>query len=558
MMYYLHVLLLVFKRLLLIIALLLCFQAYTKETKPNIIFVLTDDQPYGYLGVTGNKVVSTPNIDELANDGVLFTNAHVTSAICTPSRVSILLSQYERMHGVNFNSGTSIANDAWKNSYPVLMKAAGYYTGWVGKNHVPVGKGGYTSGVMEESFDYWYANHGHMTFYPKERHQIFSEAKSNTQIEVVAEGINDFLDTNEHRFEQALTFLKSRPKNQPFLLSINLNLPHGSSTRTMEQRETDDEIYRTLYRNIDIPLPAHYVAKEDIKTPKLPPKLLRAGDRQSSYDVVNTEKDVKETYIRQMQAMTGIDRLIGKLRKRLEADEIEGDTIIIMTSDHGLFMGEHGLGGKALCYEKSTKVPIIIFNPRNRQNAKRTDALVSTIDIAPTILSLANISQPKSFQGEDLSGFLDKQTASLREYTYSENLWSTHFGNPRCESIQTNKWKYIRYYQNNNLSATRKVAVAKQLDIPVNEVLYGMHDNDIFVYRDFVEGPLNGEAAVYEELFHIGDDPLEVKNLVDDLKYQHILEELRSAWWSALTFARGEGSPKVYRNTVDMPGIKPH
>ncbi|MEO1451564.1 MAG: sulfatase-like hydrolase/transferase, partial [Bacteroidota bacterium] len=113
------------------------------QERPNFIFILTDDQPYGYMGCTGNKLVQTPNLDQLAKDGTLFTNAHISSAICTPSRVSILLGQYERKHGVNFNSGTSVAPAAWAQSYPVLMREAGYYTGYIGKNHAPIGEGGY-------------------------------------------------------------------------------------------------------------------------------------------------------------------------------------------------------------------------------------------------------------------------------------------------------------------------------------------------------------------------------------------------------------------------------
>ena len=84
----------------------------TKDQKPNFIFVLTDDHRYDQLGCTGNKLIQTPQIDKLASEGILFTNAHVTSAICTPSRISILLSQYERKHGVNFNSGTSVSEEA--------------------------------------------------------------------------------------------------------------------------------------------------------------------------------------------------------------------------------------------------------------------------------------------------------------------------------------------------------------------------------------------------------------------------------------------------------------
>ena len=110
------------------------------EEKPNFIFILTDDHRYDLLGSTGNEIIKTPHLDQLAEDGILFKNAHVTSAICTPSRVSIFLSQFERKHAVNFNSGTSVSDEAWKESYPVVLKNNGYYTGYIGKNHAPIGK----------------------------------------------------------------------------------------------------------------------------------------------------------------------------------------------------------------------------------------------------------------------------------------------------------------------------------------------------------------------------------------------------------------------------------
>ncbi|AWB67536.1 acetylglucosamine-6-sulfatase [Saccharobesus litoralis] len=521
------------------------------QPQPNIVLVLTDDQPYGYLGVTGNKIAKTPNIDNLANQGLLFTNAHVTSAICTPSRVSILLSQYERKHGVNFNSGTAVAEKAWLQSYPVLLRQSGYHTGWVGKNHVPVGEDGYATGIMEKSFDYWYASHGHMRFYSKDTHPIFKEAENDTQLEIVSEGIADFMDTNEYRFKRAQTFLDARPKNQPFMLSINLNLPHGAGAREMAQRDKDDDIYKSLYRDKNIPLPKHYVAKKDIKQPKLPADLLRAKDRQVGYNYVDTEEDVTEMLIRQNQAMTGIDRLVGRLQDELKRHKVDDNTIIILTSDHGLFMGEFGLGGKALCYEKTTHVPLIIYDPRQTAKQQTSDALVQSIDVAPTILSYAGVTAPKSYQGEDLSGFYTHQTKTQREYVFTENLWSTHFGNPRCDAIQDNQWKYIRYYANHNLSANDKVKIAKQMGMKPSKVLYGYHDAAITQYRQFVEGPLQGESAVYEELYHIAQDPDELNNLVNSSQHQDKLAEMRNAWLPVIQQARGSGFPHVVRYTVD-------
>ena len=486
-------------------------QTDSKE-KPNFIFILTDDHRYDLLGSSGNELVKTPHLDQLAQEGILFENAHVTSAICTPSRISILLSQFERKHSVNFNSGTSVSEEAWNESYPVVMKNNGYYTGYVGKNHAPIGDGGYQSGLMDTSFDYWYAGHGHLSFYPKDRHEIFAAAKQNTQIEIMDEGVSDFF-SNEHKLEGAKHFLNQRPKEQPFCLSIAFNLPHGASTTTMKMLDTDPETYKSLYRDKEIPLPADYISKKDINTPKLPPEVLHVDDRQDIYDFVDNETDLKERIIRNMQAVTGIDMLVGNLRATLKQLNLDKNTIVIFTSDHGIFWGENGLGGKALCYEICTKVPMIIHNPMSTENTKGivTNELVQTIDIAPTMLQYAGINIPNSYQGKPLNDMIEGNNEPIRDYLYTENLWSTHFGNPRCESVQSKEWKYIRYYKNENISSKNVMAIAKEHNINLTKLLYGNHDPQIAVYQTYIESSVNGEPAVYEELFHLKTDPQEQK-----------------------------------------------
>jgi arylsulfatase A-like enzyme len=523
------------------------------QERPNFVFILTDDQSYGMMGCTGNTIVQTPNLDKLAEDGVLFTNAHITSAICTPSRISILLSQYERKHAVNFNSGTSVSDEAWEQSYPMVMRKAGYYTGWIGKNHAPIGKGGYESGLMDNSFDYWYAGHGHIKFYPKEVHKIFNDAISHTQPEIINEGVNDFLDPNERKLKGALKFLEVRPDNKPFMLSINFNLPHSAGTGSMKLRDTDDEIYKTLYRDLDIPMPPNYIAKKDIKTPKLPADLLKVEERQEGYDYSDTPEANKERILRQYQAMTGIDRMVGNLRKKLKELKLDKNTIIIFTSDHGLFMGEQGLGGKALCYEKTTHVPMIVVNPelKKKQRGKKSDALVQSIDIAATMVSMAGIEIPSSFQGKDISGLVKGDNTEVRDYVFTENLWSTQFGNPKIEAVQNKDWKYIRYYKNDIFPASKKIETAKLLGINVNDILYKVHDTDIAVYRQLSDASLEGEVPVYEELYDLKNDPAELHNLIDDKKNFPILNQLKAIWKTELTNARGEGTPKVYRYTFD-------
>lgn len=520
--------------------------------QPNFVFVLTDDHRYDLLGCTGNDLIKTPNFDKLAKDGVMFSNAHVTSAICTPSRVSMFLSQFERKHGVNFNSGTSMADEAWEQSYPMVMRRNGYYTGYVGKNHSPIGDGGYGSGVMDQSFDYWYAGHGHLSFYPKNRHKIFKGAKNDTQVEVINEGVQDFF-SNEYRLEGAKHFLQNRPNDKPFCLSICFNLPHGASTSTMKLLPTDSSLYRTAYRDIEIPLPNIYVAKKDIKNPKLPPEIHFADERQTGYNYVDNREDLKERMIRNYQAVTGIDGLVGNLRKALKENGLDENTIIIFTSDHGIFWGEQGMGGKSLCYEVCTHVPMIIYNPMAPKKArgKVSNQLVQTIDIAPTMLAYAGIEAPKAFQGKSLKTIVNGSDEPVRDYLFTENLWSTQFGNPRCESVQNKEWKYIRYYKNDNLRASYKIKAAEMLGMKVNDMLYAQHDPDIAMYRSFVEGPLNGEEAVYEELYNLKNDPDEVTNLALEKQYSDVLAQMRAAWKKEIKIARGEGNPKVLRFTKD-------
>jgi len=530
-----------------------------KDKRPNIVFVLTDDQPVGYLSYEGNKVIQTPNIDTLAKEGTYFSNAHVaSSAICTPSRISILLGQHERKHGVNFNSGTSVSPEAWAQSYPVLMRDAGYVTGYIGKNHSPIGEGGYKSGLMEKSFDYWYAGHGHISFYSKEKHRIFKHAQADTQLEIIQEGVSDFL-SNEERLEGAITFLEKRPSDRPFCLSICLNLPHDSSSSTMGNRASDDPIYKDFLKDVEMPLPEHYLSKDQITTPKIPESVHHVRDRQHIYDYTDKPETLKPRYRRHMQAMVGIDRFIGQIREKLRNQEIDQNTIFVFTSDHGLFLGQFGLGGKSLCYEINTRVPFIIYDPRIEKSKRvhKSDALIQHCDIAPTLLSKAGIEISKEMQGFPLDGLLDGTKDNIRDYLFSENLWVNNFGNPHCEAIQDKEWKYIRYYQNNTPSSRYRLKIGKALGIKRGTMIYEVRDTDIPVYFSMRDTALKGEQPVYEELYHVGADPFETKNLINNTEYKTHLDRLRSAFLPLLKQIRGKGLPKVLRYTLESNnGIK--
>jgi len=528
---------------------LLASNAFAKPAeRPNLIFILTDDQRYDTLGVTGDNFIRTPNLDQLAADGVLFANASVNSAICTPSRACYFLGQYERRHGVNFNSGTAMAPAAWAQSYPVKLREAGYFTGYVGKNHVPVGELAYDTGIIENSFDFWYAGHGHLRFYPKERHEIFRRAQADTQIEIVGEGVQSFLNSADGFIAGAKTFLDQRPTDQPFALSIALNLPHGSSTGTMLLKPSDPELYRTAYRDRldELNLPSTYIARDRITSPKLPVDVLYAEYRQTGYDEVDQPDAMKDLKIRETQTITGIDQFVGAIRTTLDRLGVSNNTIIVFTSDHGIMHGEFGLGGKALNYEPCLKVPLIIFDPRvpAAQRGRRSNALAESVDIAPTLLDYAGTNAPETMQGLSLRPLVEGRAANLRDSSFAENLWSTYFGNPRIESVRTQEWKYIRYFKNDRAQFAN---VTKQ-------TVYLVTPGQAEHYAQWLTSSIKGEQPVYEELFHLASDPKETTNLANRVTYTAKLAELRAECQRLVTMAKGDiDTPPA---TVPVPGPK--
>ena len=163
---------------------------------------------------------------------------------------------------------------------------------------------------------------------------------------------------------------------------------------------------------------------------------------------MDTEAQLREHRVRCHQTVSGIDDVLGAVREQLRSLKLDGNTVIVFASDHGIMEGEFGLGGKALNYEPCLRIPMIVLDPRVRavQRGRRRQEQVQAIDVAPTLLQLAGARVPAEMQGRSLVPLLSGQSASWREFAFSENLWSTYFGNPRIESVRSAEWKYIRYF----------------------------------------------------------------------------------------------------------------
>ncbi len=504
-----------------------------ETTRPNVIVILADDMQKGVTGHEGHPIIKTPNIDKLASGGTVFNKGFATSPVCTPSRTNLLTGLYERRHGINFGSNSTMTEEAWANTYPMLLKKSGYFVGYVGKNHTPIGntdKGGfgYKSGVMDTSFDYWYASHKHLSFYPKDKaaHKIFKNAKADTQVEIIEEGIENFMAPNE-AFKAGYSFLDSRPKDQPFALLVNFNVPHANSTSSMQLRDSDLDLYKTVYRDQieQITLPNTYVAEQDIVKPKLP-KHVYNGEYLHTYNYVKTPESLKERKIREMQTISGIDKLVGKLVKQLEAQGVADNTIIIFTSDHGLMHGEFGMGGKTLLYEPMVRIPMVIYDPRNtKQKADSNDDLVALVDIAPTLLDLTGTPIPKSIHGKSLKPLMQNKEVDWRQEIFLENMMMIQ-NYPRAESVRTHKWKYTRYFDKKN-------------DGP---------------YEIVINNSINGEQPIYEELYDIENDPDEIHNLINNEEHQQTIEKLRLKNKELVKKYRGKGPLNTH---IDNENAKP-
>lgn len=405
-----------------------CVQA---RNRPNIVFLLTDDHRWDALGAMGNKVIRTPHLDALARRGILFRNAHVTTAICMVSRASLLSGQYMSRHGINdFNADFKPV--ALANTYPALLKKAGYKIGFIGKFGV---------GVMnppDTLFDYWAAK--------KEGQPSYELINGSGRITHHTDSVG----------KDIAQFLGLFAGKEPFCLSVSFKAPHeldGNPPRYPVQ-----ERFKALYENVKIPdpvtaapqywdsLPAFFRTDQNIGRDRWKPLLSTPELRQE------TTRD----YYR---LITGVDEVVGNLVAQLKNLKIDGNTIIIFMGDNGFSLGEHGLEGKWFGFEESIRVPLIVSGGGVPRHLRGTSSgqLALNIDIAPTILSFAGVLLPEGMQGCDLMAVEQKKATPRSDYFYEH----TYLGSPRLpkvEGVVTNDLKYMQYIENGyeELYDTRK------------------------------------------------------------------------------------------------------
>jgi arylsulfatase A-like enzyme len=382
-----------------------------QKNRPNIIFILTDDQRFDMMGCAGNNIIQTPNMDALAAAGTRFTHAIVTTPICAASRASIITGLYERTHGYTFNE-PPLKKSYTFNSYPYLLKQAGYQTGFVGKFGVNLETSidSLFSWKRINGFPYWKTING--------------QTKHLTDIQA----------------DQAIEFIQQAGSEKPFCLSLSFSAPHADDDA--KSQYFWNESLDTMYSNNTMPIPS---TANPAFYESLPDFLKGTMSRERWFWRFDTPEKYQQMVKGYYRMISQVDMAIGRIRKELKAMGIEKNTVIIFMGDNGYFLGDRGAADKWLMHELSIRVPLIVFDPRNVPNKEKLiDNMVLNIDVSPTIMELAGLNPPKKLQGESLIKMLSGKSVKPRKAIFCEHLMKEP-RIPNSEGIRTSQWKFIRY-----------------------------------------------------------------------------------------------------------------
>lgn len=454
---------------IMLVAKSLCAQT-TSNTRPNIIFILTDDHRHDALGYAGNKYAHTPEMDKLAKAGAYFKKAIASTPICAASRASILCGLHERTHKYTFQVN-KVRQEYMATAYPKVMREGGYFTGFYGKFGVNYDRPG-------DLFDV-YESYDRNDNYKDKRGYYYKTLNKDT------------VHLTRYTGQKAIDFISQAPKGKPFCLSLSFSAPHahdGAAEQYFYDQQTAG-----LLENVKIAPPP----LADDQYFEAQPAKVRAGFSRLRWtwrfdDPEKYQRMVKGYY----RMIAGVDLEIGKIRAQLKKQGLDKNTVIILMGDNGYFLGERQLADKWLMYDLSVRVPLIIYDPRIRQHHE-VETMALNIDIAATIAELGRVPLPQNWQGKSLCPLLKKAAPNFhRDTILIEHLWEfEHI--PPSEGVRTRDWKYFRYINDKSweelydLKNDPKEAHNLVADPQYTSVLAQMRkslDNRIQKYRDPYSG----------------------------------------------------------------------
>lgn len=387
--------------------------------RPNIVFLFADDQCTYSMGCYGTPNAKTPNLDQLAADGLIFDNHYDSTAICMGSRANVMTGMYEYKNGCNFEHGPLLL-EHWNRSYPNLLRQSGYTTAFAGKFGFEVAESAGTKGQLpEDDFDRWGGGPG-QTFYETRKNASMIEYADKYPHSTLSYGAfgRDFI-------------LDAAAEDAPFCLSISFKAPH--------RPVSPDPKFDHVYEDATFTKPENFGRENGLHF-SLQSREGRQYERFHSWQYSTDYDGVMAKYFQQIYA---IDVAVKMIRDSLDQAGVAENTVIIYTSDNGFLCGSHGYGSKVLPYEEASRVPLIVFDPRHATSGQgvRCQALTGNIDFAPTILELAGIEIPEQMDGKSILPLYDDPNGSIRDSLQLINVW----GPDACHSLSvvTEDWKYI-------------------------------------------------------------------------------------------------------------------
>ncbi len=394
----------------------------TQSQRPNFLFVLGEGVRYDELHATGNPIIRTPNLDRLVHEGMTFKNAFVVTALCLPSRASILTGLYGHVTGCIDNRDRQIPPQ-----FPILsdlLHQAGYEVAFVGKSHV--------GGALHDHYwDYFFGFNGQTNYY----HPVMSEAVDGKFGE--SREYHGYVD--DLLTDRAVDWV-SKKREKPFCLFLWFYAPHAPFYRSRQ--------LLGLYNGTPIPVPSTF--DDDLKGYPGKPRVVEQANNKigtsevGSDDPRSLEELVKDHYAGVVSNDINLGRVTAAIEKNGQLD----DTAILLSSDHGFFLGEWRMYDKRFMYEPSIRVPLTIRYPKMARPGTSTEKMALNLDIPSTMLEMAGIAVPEEMQGKSLVPFLrGKEPAAWRQdwlYEYYEYPEYEHVAPHR--GVRTDRYKFIHYY----------------------------------------------------------------------------------------------------------------
>jgi arylsulfatase A-like enzyme len=397
--------------------------------RPNMVVILVDDMRWDEMRIAGHPFIETPNMDRLAREGARFTNAFATTPLCSPSRGSLLTGQYPHTNGIIDN--TARPSHALP-VFPLALQKAGYRTAFFGKWHMG------TDDSPRPGFDHWVAMPGQ------------GEA-IDPSLNVDGKRVNGKGYTTDLLTDYAAQFM-GRPSEQPFLVY----LAHKAIHPNVIQRDDGSlapipgqpggfvaaDRHRDRYKGRAMPRRANA-----FKPPVGKPALLRQIDKLPPLGpkTATTDEEIRG----RIEMLLAVDDSLGTILSALERMGVLDNTMVVFTSDHGYFYGEHGLNEeRRLAYEETIRIPLVVRYPALAKAGSTLPEMALTIDLAPTLLEVAGLQPGAEIQGRSLVPVLKQEAREWRSSFLIEYFTDTVF--PRVRNmgyvaVRTGRHKYINY-----------------------------------------------------------------------------------------------------------------